>query len=116
MRYPRCLEEKDYTRVVIGVTSWWLSTVKAPLQPELIEHLCKSIMRGNSTRHSGEVNVLKSIGETRINRFYARHNMIPDLEDTCGFGCWVNVFDRDGNHMIEATKSLTEHLGQVLRG
>jgi hypothetical protein len=108
--YPRPFTEKDYTRIVIGIVSWWLSNLNTQVDPELVERLAKAIVKGPA-----EINVLKTIGETRINRFYVRHNMLVDPEDACGFGCWVNVFDRDGSFMTQHTRCLTDCIGYYVR-
>jgi hypothetical protein len=102
---PREIQEKDYTRVVIGVTTWWLTDVRTNLDPELIESLCQAIIRGD-----GEVNVLRTVGETNINRFVVRHGLI----DFPGEWPRVNVINRQGNFMPEYIKSLEEHLNFYL--
>jgi hypothetical protein len=111
----RELQKEDYARLVVGITSWWLSTLLvadpgARPDPELIDRLAKALIKG-----SEEVNVSRKIGETGINRFYVRHNAVVSRDDECGFGCWVNVFDRNGNFLTDLTKSLTDHLYQTLK-
>lgn len=107
----REFEEKDRSRLIMGITSWWMSILRAKLDPELIERLADALIK----KGHDEVNVQNVIGNTGIDRFYIRHRIVIFPDDMTGEGVWMNIFDRMGNQLTLTAQGLTQHIQNCLQ-